>query len=172
MNVSISLVVAVAENGVIGASGDMPWRLSTDLQRFKKLTLGKPMIMGRKTFDSIGKALPGRTTLVVTRDREWQREGVVVVGGLDAALELAREIALADDGDEICVVGGGEIYAQAMQYADTLHVTEVHAQPDGDTYFPKIDEAVWSLDHRETIPEGEKDTAGTTYKVFKRAKSK
>ncbi|MFD0917627.1 dihydrofolate reductase [Pseudahrensia aquimaris] len=169
--VDVSIVVAAAENGVIGADGDMPWRLSTDLQRFKKLTLGKPMIMGRKTFDSIGKALPGRTSIVVTRDSEWQAEGVVAVGSLDKAFDLALEIANADGVDELCVVGGGQIYAQAMDRADVLHVTTVHASPQGDTVFPAIDLAVWQAVHEEPVPAGEKDSATTTYRVYRRKKA-
>lgn len=113
MSVRISIVVAVAENGIIGADGDMPWQLSTDLKRFKALTLGKPMIMGRKTFEAIGKPLPGRTSIVVTQDKSWQAAGVVPVQSLEAAIELANEIALAAGVDELCVVGGGNLSAGA-----------------------------------------------------------
>lgn len=170
MSVRVSLVVAVSRNGVIGSDGDMPWRLSTDLKRFKALTLGKPMIMGRKTFDSIGKALPGRTSIIVTRDRNWQAEGVVPVHSLDDAFALAEQIAMAQNIDEICVVGGGEIYAQSMPRADVLHVTEVHAEPKGDTIFPEIDNAIWSITCEEDVPAGEKDSAATTYRVYERQK--
>lgn len=168
MSVKIVMVVAVARNNVIGSSGDMPWRLSTDLKRFKALTLGKPMIMGRKTFESIGKPLPGRTSIVVTRDKQWQSEGVVPVQSLESALDLAREIAATNAVQEICVVGGGEIYRQALEQADILHVTRVHAEPQGDTVFPDIDEAIWVETFREDIHKGEKDTAETTYLIFKR----
>jgi len=166
--IETSLVVAVAENGVIGNDGDMPWHLSTDLKRFKALTLGKPMIMGRKTFEAIGKALPGRTTIVVTRDKTWQAKGGVVVTSLEAAVDLAREIARSDGTDQICIVGGGQIYAQALPNADVLHVTEVHARPEGDTVFPKIDAAEWAVHSREKFDAGEKDTAATTYTVYRR----
>lgn len=166
--ITISIVVAVAANDVIGNDGGMPWKLSTDLKRFKALTMGKPMIMGRKTFDSVGKALPGRTSVVVTRDPSWQAEGVVPVQSLDVAIELAQEIAKANGADEICIVGGGEIYRQAMDKADVLHVTRVEATPDGDTFFPKIDPDHWQQISSENVPEGEKDSVATRYLVYKR----
>ena len=164
----ISLVVAMANNNVIGRDGDMPWRLSTDLKRFKALTLGKPMIMGRKTFDSIGKALPGRTNIVVTRNQDWQAEGTVPVQTLEMALELAAQCPGGDE--EISIVGGGEIYRQAIQNADILHVTHVDAAPDGDTHFPAIDLDEWRETHSEDIPKGEKDTAETRYAIYRRRK--
>lgn len=166
MSVPVWIVVAAAENGVIGMDGDMPWRLSTDLQRFKALTLGKPMIMGRKTFESIGKPLPGRTSIVVTRDVEWQSPGVVAVQSTEKALEVAQQIALADGVEAICIVGGGQIYAQTMELADALHVTHVDAQPEGDTHFPEIDETVWDQVSEQEIPVGERDTAATRYCVY------
>ena len=168
-DIRISIVVAAAENNVIGRDGDMPWQLSTDLKRFKALTMGKPMIMGRKTYQAIGKALPGRTTLVVTRDKEWQAEGVVPVASLENALKVAGEIARADKADEVCIVGGGEIYRQSIAMADVIHITRVHASPDGDTVFPEIDPNNWQETHRELIPTGEKDSAATTYLVYERA---
>ena len=166
----IILVVAVAKNGVIGASGDMPWRLSTDLKRFKAITMGKVMLMGRKTFESIGKALPGRTTIVVTRDQEWQAEGVVPANSVDQGLLLAQEIGTAQGSSEICVVGGGEIYRQTMDRADRLHVTHVDAEPEGDTVFPEIDEAIWSVESCEDFPVGEKDSAATRYCIYNRVR--
>ncbi|MEL6735560.1 MAG: dihydrofolate reductase [Pseudomonadota bacterium] len=164
----IVIVVAVAKNGVIGMDGGMPWRLSTDLKRFKVLTLGKPMIMGRKTFESIGKPLPGRTSIVVTRDTDWQSPGVVAIDGLDKALAAATEIAAADGVSEICVVGGGEIYRQTLDRATRLCVTEVDAEPEGDTTFPPIDDAQWIIVSTEAVPPGERDTAATTYRVYER----
>lgn len=164
----ISLVVAVAENGVIGADGDMPWKLSTDLKRFKSLTIGKPMVMGRKTFEFIGKPLPGRTMIVVTRDKQWQAPGVVAVNSVESAMAVAEEIAGADGQNEICVVGGGEIYRQTMPIADVLHYTIVHAEPRGDTKFPEIDPEAWKEESREEIPAGEPDSAATTYIVYLR----
>lgn len=164
----ITLVVAVAKNGVIGSDGGMPWRLSTDLKRFKMLTLGKPMVMGRKTFDAIGKALPGRTSIVVTRDATWQGEGAVAVRDLETAFDTARAIAKADGVDEICVVGGGEIYRQALGQATKLCLTEVDLEPDGDTFFT-FDRQPWGLISQEHVPAGEKDSAPTTYCVFARS---
>lgn len=164
----IEIIVAVAENGVIGADGEMPWRLSTDLKRFKRLTMDKPMIMGRKTFESIGLALPGRTTLVVTRDEKWEHDGVVAVRSLDVAVETAKQISADTDQDAITIVGGGEIYRQSMEIATVLHVTKVDASPQGDTVFPEIDLAIWQAVSSQNVSAGEKDSADTTYTVFKR----
>ncbi|MCJ8307538.1 MAG: dihydrofolate reductase [Rhizobiaceae bacterium] len=168
MSIQISIVVAVAENDVIGFDGDMPWQLSTDLKRFKALTIGKPMIMGRKTFAAIGSALPGRTSIVITRDTEWQAEGVVPVHSIETAIALAKEVAQSQGGDEICIVGGGNIYQQSIDMADVIHLTRVHATPTGDTVFPKIDSQKWQEVSREEVPAGEKDTAETTYIVYQR----
>ncbi|MEM8750474.1 MAG: dihydrofolate reductase [Pseudomonadota bacterium] len=164
----IWIVVAMAENNVIGRDGDMPWKLSTDLQHFKSVTMGKPMIMGRKTFEAIGKPLPGRTSIVVTRDKSWQSPGVVPAQSLDQALSLAAEIAKASEANAICIVGGGQIYAQAMDHADRLHVTRVHAAPEGDTVFPDIDERQWEEVSSREVPAGEKDSAATTFVEFRR----
>ncbi|MCI5075716.1 dihydrofolate reductase [Oricola sp.] len=174
----LSVIVAVSRNGVIGRDGDMPWRLSSDLKRFKALTMGAPIIMGRKTFESIGRPLPGRLNIVVTRNYDWAAEGAMRVGSLDAALELATahlESAEPDpedpDGppeDEIFVIGGGEIYAQAMGIADILHVTHVEAEVDGDTGFPAIDPEIWEAVEDEAVPAGEKDSYPTRYVVYER----
>ena len=164
----IVIIVAAADNNVIGSNGNMPWRLSSDLKRFKDISYGKPMIMGRKTFESIGKPLPGRTSIVVTRDRSWQIDGAVPIESITSAIALASEIAKADGVDEICIVGGGEIYRQAMNDADTIHLTRVHTKPVGDTVFPDIDLNIWREIHREKFPAGEKDNVDTTYSVFER----
>ena len=174
----IALIGAVARNGVIGRDGAMPWHLSTDLKRFKALTLGHPVIMGRKTFDSVGKPLPGRLNIVVTRDRDWRADGALAVGSLGAALDLATAHLESfepppDDPDAeppnmIFVAGGGEIYAQALGLADMLHVTHVEAEIEGDTVFPEIDGAVWTVMHEEAVPAGEKDSHATRYVVWGR----
>lgn len=164
----VSLVVAVAENGVIGSEGDMPWRLSTDLKRFKALTLGKPIIMGRKTFESIGKPLPGRTSIVVTREPDWQHPGAVPVSSIEAALDVARELAEAQNLEEVCIIGGGQIYTQTLALVDRLYVTQVHTNPDGDTVFPTIDPTVWHVVFEEIIPAGESDSAATTFRQYER----
>ena len=168
MSVQVSIVVAAAENGIIGAEGDMPWRLSSDLKRFKALTIAKPMIMGRKTFASIGKALPGRTSIIITRDKNFQAEGAVVVTDLDQAFDLACEIAKASGTDEICVVGGGQIYAQTLDRADVVHLTTVHAAPEGDTSFSALSPAEWEVEHEEAVPAGPKDSEATTYRIYRR----
>lgn len=160
----IVLIAAVGENDVIGADGDMPWKLSTDLKRFKRLTLGHPVVMGRKTFESIGRPLPGRRNIVVTRDAGWAHEGVVRATSLDEAFALAGETA----GDAVMVIGGGTIYAAALPLADRLEITRVHAAPAGDTLFPKIDPQEWREVARETPPRGEKDTADVTFLTYRR----
>ena len=134
--IAIVLLAAVAENGVIGRDNALPWRLSSDLKRFKALTLGKPVVMGRKTYLSIGKPLPGRTNIVVTRDPNFRADGVVVATSVDAALEAARDDARRRGANEIMVIGGTEIFAQTMALADRLEITHVHARPAGDTFFP------------------------------------
>lgn len=137
---TVTLVAAVAANGVIGVDGELPWRLPEDLAHFKKLTMGHPMIMGRATFDSIGRALPGRTTIVVTRNAGWSADGTETAASLPEALERA---ALLDD--DVFIVGGGQIYAQALEsdLVDLLCITRVAAAPDGDTAFPAIDWERW-----------------------------
>ncbi len=164
--VSVVIVAAIAANGVIGADGDMPWRLSTDLKRFKSITLGKPVIMGRKTFESIGRPLPGRLNIVVTRSKDYAPEGVKIASSLEEAIRVAAERARSDDADTICVVGGGEIYKLAMPLADRLHITHVQCEPDGDTVFPAIDRAIWAPVHEEQVGEGEKDTFATRYVIY------
>ena len=166
----IVIHVAVAENGVIGREGDMPWKLSSDLKRFKAETMGKPVVMGRKTFESVGKPLPGRLNIVVTRDPDWRADGVETVGSVDDALVLARVRGRCmPSADAICVIGGGEIYAQAIGKADRLHVTHVLASIDGDTRFPPIDPAVWRAVEAEDHPAGEKDSHATRHVVYERA---
>jgi dihydrofolate reductase len=167
-DVAVSIVAAVAENGVIGDGGAMPWRLSTDLRRFKALTVGKPVVIGRRTFESIGKPLDGRANIVVSRRPGYRPEGVSVVPSLDAALAGAKAAARQAGLDEVFVIGGGEIYAAAMPHADRLHITHVAARPEGDTRFPVIDPAVWTRVSAEAVPAGEKDSAPTTYAVYAR----
>jgi len=146
---TIVLVAAVARNGVIGADGGLPWHLPADLQHFKAITMGHPMVMGRRTFDSIGRALPGRRTIVVTRDRTWSAAGVEVAHSVDEAIELATAGVAAPEneaGDRIVtVVGGGEIYRQTIDRADRLELTRVDADIVGDTRFPDVDPALWQV---------------------------
>jgi dihydrofolate reductase len=156
---AIVIIAAVADNGVIGQGGVMPWRLKSDMQHFRALTMGKPVVMGRRTYDSLHiKPLPGRTSIVVTRDNGFTAPGVLVVPSLEAALEAARGDALRR-GSDIMVIGGAEIYAQAMPLADRLEITQVHATPEGDTRFPPIDAALWRERGRATHPAGPGDDA-------------
>jgi len=164
----IVFVVAVAENGVIGANGAMPWRLKSDLARFKVLTLDKPVVMGRKTFASIGKRLPRRTNIVVTRDRNFRADGVVVTYSFTEAKAIATGDALRRFATEIAVIGGAEIYRQWMDSADRLEITEVHARPDGDTRFPDVDPAIWQEASRVRNPAGLQDSADFSYVTYRR----
>jgi dihydrofolate reductase len=168
VTVRLSIIAAVAENGVIGAGNAMPWRLSSDLRRFKALTMGKPVIMGRKTFESIGKPLAGRVNIVVTRQKGFAPPGVTVVPSVDAALVTAEEGARAAADDEIMVIGGGEVYRAAIDRADRLYITHVEAAPAGDTHFPAIDPAVWRATTAERLPSGPKDSAASTFVVYER----
>lgn len=154
----VALVAAVARNRVIGANNGLVWRLSSDLKQFRAITWGKPLIMGRKTFDSIGKPLPGRETIVVTR-AEIAPAGVRVVHDVDAALALAEIVAAEMKANEIIVAGGGEIYAQTIGAADRLHLTEVGLAPDGDVPFPAIDPTIWREEKREPGVRTERDEA-------------
>ena len=161
--------VAIAENGVIGRDGGLPWRLSTDLKRFKAETMGKPIVMGRKTHEGLGRPLPGRLNIVVTRDKAWRGEGVEVVHSLDEAIRLATARGRCMAGaDEICIIGGGEIYAQALPLADRLDVTHVLASVDGDTFFPPIDPGEWRVAGSREVPAGEKDSHATRFTVYER----
>jgi dihydrofolate reductase len=153
MSAAIVLVLAMADNGVIGASGTIPWRIPDDMKRFKALTIGKPIVMGRKTWDSFPKRpLPGRTNIVITRDKGWTAEGAVAVHSLDEALACAR----VENPSEIAVIGGGEIYKAALPLATRVELTEVHAAAAGDTHLPGFDPATWRETAREdrATPEG------------------
>lgn len=133
----LAIIVAAAENGVIGNGNQLPWHLPDDLRRFKELTLGKPMVMGRKTYDSIGRPLPGRISIVVTRQADLRIEGCIVVSSLDAALHAAG------DAPEVAVIGGEELFRHALPRADRIHLTRVHADVPGDTFLPPLDARGW-----------------------------
>src|SRR3981189_2084043 len=164
----IVLIVAVAENGVIGARGAIPWRLKSDMQRFKALTLGRPVVMGRKTFISIGRPLPGRTNIVVTRDLDFRPPGGVATNSPANAMAIATGDALRRFATEIAIIGGAEIYAQSIDRADRLEITEVHARPDGDTRFATIDTADWEEVARVRNPAGPDDSAAFSSVTFRR----
>ncbi len=162
------IIVAISRNSIIGRDGTMPWRLSTDLKRFKALTSGKPVIMGRKTFQSIGKPLPGRPNFIVTRDPTFAPEDVTVVNSLQDAIAQASEKARLDGVDEICVIGGGEIYRQAMETAERMYVTHIETEVEGDTSFPAIDPAVWQEEAELAVPAGERDSFATRFVTYRR----
>ncbi len=168
MSPKITFVVAVARNGVIGGDNRLLWRLKSDLRHFKNATMGKPMVMGRRTFHSIGKPLPGRKTIVITRDSGFAYEGVEVAHDVDVALALAADAARAMGADEIVVAGGGEIYRQLMDRADRLRVTEVDVAPEGDAHFPEIDPARWREISREAHAAGPEDEAAFCFVDYER----
>jgi dihydrofolate reductase len=164
----IVLIVAVADNGVIGSGGAIPWRLKTDQQRLKAMTMDKPVVMGRKTFLSLRRPLPGRTNIVVTRDAGFRAAGAVVTTSLADALMVATGDALRRSAAEIAVIGGAEIYAQSMAFADRLEITEVHARPEGDTYLAAIDFADWEEVARVRNSSGPDDSADFSYVTYRR----
>jgi dihydrofolate reductase len=164
----ISMIAAVARNGVIGAHNAIPWRLPSDFAFFKRTTMGKPLVMGRKTFESIGKPLPGRINIVVTRQHGYQPDGVLVFSSLSAALEHAKALAAADGEDEVFVGGGAEIYHEAMPLADRLYITHVELEPEGETRFPAIDPAVWEVVAEPDVPLTGRDSATFRTLVYER----
>ena len=141
--IKLSVIVAVAENRVVGKDNALPWHLPGDLQYFKRTTLGKPIVMGRKTFESIGRPLPGRTNIVISGNPDYFAQGIKIVPSLEQALQLAQDIALIDGTRELMVIGGAAVYAAAIPVADRLYVTEVHAAVEGDAYLPNIEWANW-----------------------------
>jgi dihydrofolate reductase len=164
----VVLVAAIGENGVIGRDGTLPWRLKSDLQHFRKLTLNHPVIMGRKTYESIGKSLKDRTTIVLTSDLSLRAPGAVLATSLDAAFAFARQEAERRGVDEIMVIGGADVFADTMAAADRLEITRVHAQPEGDTLFPPIDPQHWHEVRREPHRRGPDDEADFTILTYER----
>jgi dihydrofolate reductase len=154
VGVPVALILARADNGVIGRAGGLPWHLSGDLRFFKAQTLGKPVVMGRKTYQSIGKPLPGRPNLVITRDAGFRPAGVEVFAEVAAALARAQSLARDSDATEVMVIGGGEIYRRTLPLADRIYLTEVHAAPEGDTFFPDLDPAAWREVRRDSPVSG------------------
>src|SRR5215470_7025017 len=170
--IEVVLIVAVAENGVIGAGGSIPWRLKTDQQRLKAITLNKPVVMGRKTFESLRRPLPGRTNIVVTRDQNYRAAGAVVTTSFENAHSVALGDALRRFATEIAIIGGAEIYAQWMEAADRLDVTEVHARPEGDTHLAAIDPQQWEEVSRVRNPAGPDDSTDFSYVTYRRRGSR
>lgn len=167
-DIPLAIVVAVAKNGVIGRGNDLPWRIPSDLKRFKQVTLGKPVIMGRKTWDSLPrKPLPGRANFVVSRTA-GHLEGATVCDTPENALQKAREAALASGAGEVCLIGGAALYAALLPRVARLYLTEVDMKPEGDTHFPPLDSAEWREVSAERVQAGEGDDAGFVLRVLER----
>ena len=164
----IALIAAVAANGVIGRDNGLPWRLKSDLKNFRAVTMGKPVVMGRKTFASLGRQLKGRTVIVVSRDPAFAAPGVIVAPTFDAALATARGDALRRGADTIIIAGGAEIYAQALPLATRLLITEVHKTVDGDVRFPAIDSTVWRESARIEQKPAVEDEAAFAFVTYER----
>ena len=163
---NIILVAAIAENGIIGRGNALPWRLKSDMLHFRALTMGKPVVMGRKTYLSIGKPLPGRTTIVVSRDSHFSAPGIVVAAGIDRALAVARGDALRRNTDAIVIAGGADIYEQTLPQATQLAITHVHKAVDGDARFPAIDPKLWRESARDERPPGPEDEAAFAFVTY------
>jgi len=153
----VVIVVAVAENGVIGRNGQMPWRIPGDLKHFKSVTMGKPVVMGRKTYDSIGKPLPGRTNIVLTHDRSWRADGVLAGHSLEEVMRLANEDARRTGASEIAIIGGSTLFEKTLPVADKIELSVVHASAEGDVFFPDYDKSAFKETRREGPMQGEKD---------------
>ena len=170
MTVELALgPVARARNGVIGRNGQLPWRLSTDMAHFKALTMGKPVIMGRKTWDSLPrKPLPGRTNIVLSRDGSFEPSGALRCEDLSEAVQIAREQAAEDGAGEVCVIGGAALFALALPKAQRMYLTEIEAEVEGDVRFPPFDERDWTEVSREAHPAGDGDDHPFVFRVLER----
>jgi dihydrofolate reductase len=169
LSVHLTLVLARASNGVIGRGAGLPWRLASDLRRFRALTLGKPVIMGRKTWESLPRRpLPGRLNIVLSRGAGFEAEGAVVCDDFAEALEIGREQAAEDGVDEVCVIGGADLFALALPRAARIYLTEVDGAPEGDVTMPPLDETGWRETRREAVPAGPKDEYPTVFRVLER----
>jgi dihydrofolate reductase len=164
----VALVAAAADNDVIGRNNELPWHLPEDLRRFKALTLGKPVIMGRLTFESIRRPLPRRTNFVVSGRQDFRPDGVEVVAELETAIDRAKQVAARDGVDEVMVLGGGQIYRAALDRADRVYLTRVHARPDGDAWFPRLDPAQWRLVASDEQPADDENPIACSYCIFDR----
>ena len=172
MTPKIVLVAAGAENGVIGRDNALPWRIRSDLQHFKRITIGRPVVMGRKTYESIGKPLKDRTNIVITRDPDYAPGGVVVARSVEKAMQMARADAERRGADEIAVIGGSGVFKETMARADRLEITLVHMEPRGDTYFPPIDPHMWQESRRVRQEAAPQDDADISFITYERVRSK
>lgn len=155
--IKVAIVVARSKNFVIGRDGDLPWHLSSDLKNFKAITSGKPIIMGRKTFQSLPRLLPNRTHIVISRDIEYSPDGALLFSNIQSAIAAAKSIAIDKGLDEICIIGGGEIYKQAIEFADIIYLTIVDCEIEGDTNFPRLDENIWKEVETINFEKSDKD---------------
>lgn len=160
----ISLIVAVSRSGVIGKNGKMPWHLPADLKYFKSITMGKPIVMGRKTFESLGRPLPGRENIVLTRDKNFIAEGCTIIHSLEEMLQHAA------DADEVMIIGGAQLYEQMLPHADHIYMTQVDCQAEGDTWFPEIDPAEWEMTFSEAHEADEKNPCAYTFIRYDRCR--
>lgn len=167
----ISLIAAVADNGIIGKDNELPWRIKSELQYFKATTKGHPIVMGRKSFESLAIPLPDRTNIIISRNPDYRAADCTTVGSLDEGLAVARDVALRDGVDEIFIGGGAEIYRQTLPLADRLYLTEVHLAPEGDTRFPAFDRAAWHEVKREFHAAKNGESADYTITVLERVKA-
>jgi dihydrofolate reductase len=167
----LAFVVAVAENGVIGREGHLPWRLPSDLKRFRALTLGKPVIMGRKTYASIGKPLPGRDNIVLSRQPGFQAPGITVVASIEAAIDLGRRLAAQNGVEEVSIIGGAEIFRATLPLADRIYLTLVKAAPEGETRLLSLPAQTWQETAREPMLAGPADQYAADFIVLERKKS-
>lgn len=170
MSVRIAMIAGVAENGVIGSEQTIPWRIPSDMAFFKRTTMGKPIIMGRKQYETVRRPLPGRANIVLTRQAGYAAEGIAVFADVDAALAHARQIADADGVDEIMIIGGGNLYAQLMERADRLYISHIDLSPPGEVYFPAIHPADWAVVDLPEVEPNPKDEASYRVKVYERRK--
>jgi dihydrofolate reductase len=169
--VKVALVVAIAENGVIGRAGGLPWHISSDLKTFRAVTMGKPLIMGRRTFQSLKKPLDGRDNIVISRDGDFAAEGAIVERSFEAAMTRADACARARGADEIMVIGGTEVFRAALPVASVIYKTEVHGRPDGDAFFPDVDWSGWRERERRPLAQGPKDEFASTFIVLERGRA-
>ena len=165
----LSIIVAVSENRVIGRNNELPWRLSNDLKRFKKITMGHHIIMGRKTYESINRLLPGRTTVIISRQSNYEVPGAIVAGSLQHAIELATQSTHPEnETEELFITGGSQIFCEALPLADKIYLTLVHAEIEGDVYFPEFDQRLWQVDSTERFEKDDKNEFDTSFIVYSR----
>lgn len=164
----LSLIVAMSNNHVIGNDNMLPWHLPNDLQYFKQVTMGKPIIMGRKTFESIGRPLPGRRNIIISRQADYQPNNVDVVDSIEKAIELASNIALVDGHEEVMVIGGAQIYEQALPFADRLYITHVDAEINGDAFFPEFNTDLYRISQKASYQSTQDNPYNYRFDVYDR----